>query len=147
MGSILRGRRLVFILFCVGLADPPAMHGQSLSGAFGDGGGERGREHGEWGRIAFVSNREGNNDIYLMRPDGTDVVNITNHPASDRLPSWSWDGSKIAFQSTRNGNTEVYVMDDDGSNVVRLTDDPAVDTSPSWTADGRVLFSSNRSGR
>lgn len=99
------------------------------------------------GRIAFVSNRTGNNDIYVMRPDGSGLVNLTNHPASDRLPAWSPDGRKIAFRSNRDGNTEIYVMDSEGSNVVRLTFDPGVDTSPSWTPDGSVLFSSNRSGR
>jgi Tol biopolymer transport system component len=105
------------------------------------------RDHNAQGRIAFVSNRSGNNDIYVMRPDGTDLVNLTHHPASDRLPAWSPDGSKIAFRSTRNGNSEIYVMNDDGSGVIRLTFDPAVDTSPAWTPEGLVLFSSNRSGR
>ena len=105
------------------------------------------QSHFRHGRIAFVSNRGGNSDIYVMYPDGTGLVNITNHPASDRLPAWSPDGTKIAFRSTRDGNSEIYVMNDDGSNVVRLTFDPAVDTSPGWTLDGRVLFSSNRSGR
>jgi dipeptidyl aminopeptidase/acylaminoacyl peptidase len=99
------------------------------------------------GRIAFASFRGGNTDIFVMRPDGTHLVNVTNNPASDRLPAWSPDGSKIAFRSTRDGNQEIYVMNDDGSNVVRLTFNRAVDTSPSWTPDGRVLFSSNRSGR
>jgi Tol biopolymer transport system component len=105
------------------------------------------REQADRGRIVFVSNRGGNNDIYVMWPDGSGVVNLTNHPASDRLPSWSPDGSRIAFRSTRDRNAEIYVMNDDGSNVVRVTFHPAVDTSPSWTPDGRVLFSSNRSGR
>lgn len=99
------------------------------------------------GRIAFVSNREGNFDIYVMRPDGTHVVNVSNNPASDRLPAWSTDGRKIAFRSTRDGNSEIYVINDDGTHVVRLTSDPGVDTSPSWTPEGKVLFSSNRSGR
>lgn len=99
------------------------------------------------GRIAFVRFNAGNNDIYVMNPDGTGLVNVTNHRASDRLPAWSFDGSKIAFRSTRDGNQEIYVMNDDGSDVVRLTFDPAVDTSPSWTPEGRILFSSNRRGR
>ncbi|MGH9902507.1 MAG: TolB family protein [Pyrinomonadaceae bacterium] len=99
------------------------------------------------GRIAFVSTRGGNSDIYVMHPDGSGLVNLTNHPANDRLPAWSPDGSKIAFRSTRDLNAEVCVMNDDGSDVVRLTNHPAVDTSPSWTSDGKVLLSSNRSGR
>ena len=104
-------------------------------------------EQDDRGRIAFVSNRGGNFDVYVMRPDGTNVVNVTNNRFSDRLPAWSPDGSKIAFRSTRDGNAEIYVMNDDGSDVVRLTFDPRVDTSPSWTPEGQVLFSSNRSGR
>jgi len=99
------------------------------------------------GRIAFVSNRGGNSDIYVMHPDGSGLVNLTNHPASDRLPAWSFDGSKLVFRSNRDGNAEIYVMDDDGSNVVRVTFDPAFDTSPSWTPEGTIVFSSNRSGR
>src|SRR5947207_5107611 len=99
------------------------------------------------GHIAFVSNRSGNNEIYVMNPDGTGVANLTNNAASDRLPAGSASGSKIAFRSNRNGNSEVYVMNSDGSDVVRLTFNSAVDTSPNWTPDGKVLFSSNRSGR
>jgi Tol biopolymer transport system component len=99
------------------------------------------------GRIAFVSTRGGNSDIYVMRPDGSGLVNLTNHPASDRLPVWSFDGRKVVFRSTRDGNAEIYVMDDDGSDVVRVTFDPAFDTSPAWTPEGTILFSSNRSGR
>ena len=102
---------------------------------------------GNEGRIAFVSNRGGNSDIYVMNLDGSGLVNLTNHPASDRLPAWSPDGSKIVFRSNRHGNTEIYVMNDDGSMVDRVTSNPAVDTSPAWTPEGRIVFSSNRSGR
>jgi len=99
------------------------------------------------GRIAFVSNRNGNLDIYVMRPDGSNVVNLTNNPARDEFPAWSPDGSKIAFVSNRDGNREIYVMNDDGSNVVRLTFNPATDSFPSWTPEGTIVFSSRRSGR
>jgi Tol biopolymer transport system component len=99
------------------------------------------------GRIAFVSNRTGNNDIHVMRPDGSDVHNLTNNPAGDDFPAWSPDGSRIAFRSNRDGNREIYVMNDDGNDVVRLTFDRAIDTTPSWTPDGMIVFSSNRSGR
>ncbi|MEO7672835.1 MAG: hypothetical protein ABIU09_02010 [Pyrinomonadaceae bacterium] len=49
------------------------------------------------GRIAFVGFRSGKSDIYVMQPDDSGAVNVTNNPASDRLPALSPDGSKIAL--------------------------------------------------
>jgi TolB protein len=40
-------------------------------------------------QIVFVSNREGNKDVYIMNADGSEVINLTNHPADDWHPSWS----------------------------------------------------------
>jgi TolB protein len=37
-------------------------------------------------RIAFVSDRDGNNEIYIINIDGTGLIRLTNHPANDRLP-------------------------------------------------------------
>jgi TolB protein len=94
-------------------------------------------------KIAFVSNRDGNSDIYLMNPDGTNPVNITNHPAYDGQPSWSPDGKKIAFVSDRDGNQEIYVMNAcDGTNQVRLTfSSPLMAYDPDWSPDGtKIVF-------
>ncbi len=68
--------------------------------------------------IAFETQRDGNREIYVMKPDGSDGINVTNNAAPDGDAAWSPDGSKIAFASTRDGNTEIYVMDVDGSNVI-----------------------------
>ncbi|MGH2538376.1 MAG: TolB family protein [Candidatus Promineifilaceae bacterium] len=91
------------------------------------------------GRIAFASDRNGNEEIYLMNADGTGVLNLTNHPAADGMPAWSPDGRKIAFASDRSGNEEIYVMDADGSNVTRLTYDAAHDEWPAWSPDGEQI--------
>ena len=61
--------------------------------------------------IAFVSNREGNYEIYVMGSDGSNPRRLTDHPAEDRSPSWSPDGRHIAFDSNRDGDWEIYVMD------------------------------------
>ncbi len=99
-------------------------------------------------RIAFVSDREGNWDIYLMNADGSDLRNLTNNPGLDGHPSWSPDGSRLMFYSDRDGDRDIYVMDVDGSNVVQLTNDPGADHSPAWSPDGtRVAFISDREGR
>lgn len=85
-------------------------------------------------KIAFYSLRDGNYEIYVMNPDGSNPTNLTNNPAHDLGPSFSPDGSRIIFTSFRSGNREIFVMNADGSNPLRLTDNPADDFSPSWGA-------------
>jgi Tol biopolymer transport system component len=99
------------------------------------------------GTIAFQSNRDGNNEIYVMNGDGSGLTNLTNNPADDAAPFWSPDGKRIAFQSSRNGNSEVYVMSADGSNPTRLTNNPSDDAVDGWSPDGkRILFHTARDG-
>jgi Tol biopolymer transport system component len=95
------------------------------------------------GKIAFTRSGE----IFLMNPDGSDQVNLTNNPAGDGAPSWSPDGRKIVFTSSRDGNSEIYTMNADGSNVVRLTNNAAGDGDASFSPDGsRIVFGSDRDG-
>ena len=99
-------------------------------------------------QIVFVSDRDGNGEIYVMDTEGKNQRNLTNHPASDFAPAWSPDGKKIAFVSTRRrGSDDIYVMDAKGRNVQRLTDHPGSDEKPAWSPDGRkIAFNSNRDG-
>jgi TolB protein len=102
---------------------------------------------GEW--IAFASVRDSLYwELYLMRPDGSDVQRLTWwEDASDLSPSWSPDSTRLAFASKRDGNWEIYTMDRNGDNLVRLTNDPADDTNPAWSPDGsRIAFASTRDG-
>ena len=73
--------------------------------------------------IAFSSRRDGNWEIYTVRPDGTDLRRLTRNEAFDAAPAWSPDGSgTIAFASDRGGvDSHLYLMADDGSGVRRLT--------------------------
>jgi Tol biopolymer transport system component len=98
-------------------------------------------------KIAFVSNRDGNQEIYIMNADGSNPLRLTHAPGIDWAPSWSPDGTKIVFISERDGNDEIYMMNADGSEQTRLTDNTANDRSPSWSPDGtRMAFISDREG-
>jgi len=98
-------------------------------------------------KIAFVSDRDGNQEIYVMNADGSDQTNITNNSASERDAEWSPDGSKIAFVSHCDGNQEIYVMNADGSDQTNITNNPANDYSPEWSPDGtHIVFVSDRDG-
>ena len=96
-------------------------------------------------KIVFHSDREGNNEIYKMKSDGSNQTQLTFNEASDTYPVWSPDGRQIAFQSNRDGNNEIYVMDADGTNQRNLTNHPASDSFADWSPDGsRIIFSSKR---
>jgi Tol biopolymer transport system component len=97
-------------------------------------------------KIAFQSNRDGNDEIYAMAEGGSGQTRLTNNPASDFRPSWSPAGDKIAFTSNRDGNNEIYVMNADGTGVARLTNDPANDRQPTWSINRRIAFTSDRTG-
>lgn len=102
---------------------------------------------GAEGRIAFVSDRDGSREIYVMNPDGSGQTRLTTDPAADTSPSWSPDGARIAFTSDRDGNNEIYVVNSDGSGQTRLTNNPAADGWPSWSPDGsKIIFTSDRDG-
>ena len=54
-------------------------------------------------KIAFSSNRDGNWEIYLMNPDGSQQKRLTQNSARDFSPVWSPDGEQILFVSNRDG--------------------------------------------
>jgi serine/threonine-protein kinase len=100
--------------------------------------------------IVFSSDRDGpdpvgdlgNQEIYVMRVDGSGQRRLTFHDAVDNAPAWSADGRRIAFVSRRDGDSEIYVMNGDGTGLRRLTNltpSGLGATQPAWSPDGRRI--------
>lgn len=96
-------------------------------------------------RIAFVSNRNGLNDVYVIGLDEASPRNLTAFRANDLTPSWSPDGAYITFASDRTGYSDIYIIRPDGTELRNLTNHWRQDTSPVWSPDGtRIAFVSDR---
>jgi Tol biopolymer transport system component len=94
-------------------------------------------------RIAFNSDRSGNNDIYIMDADGSNVKRITTNPAADFDPSWGPDG-RIAFVSERGMSPDIFIMNVDGTGQKQLTNNKWDDFRPCLGVDGKIVFQSRR---
>ena len=71
-------------------------------------------------RIAFMSRRAGNWEIYVVNVDGSEAQRLTDNPADDGLPTWSPDGRVLAFVSNRDGSWGVWAMTATGEDQQQL---------------------------
>lgn len=92
---------------------------------------------GQW--IAFDSNLEGNQDIYMMPAAGGEPRRVTRDPGDDFQPDLSGDGREITFHSTRNATRDIYVINADGSGERRLTSDAGESYNPAFSRDGLAI--------
>ena len=90
-------------------------------------------------RLAFLSDRDGDSEIYLINADGTGLVQLTHNSVGDLAAVWSPDSSRLVFGSDRDGDWEVFLMNADGTGIVQLTHNSGQDSSPAWSPDGRRL--------
>ncbi|HEY7612561.1 MAG TPA: LpqB family beta-propeller domain-containing protein [Gemmatimonadales bacterium] len=89
-----------------------------------------------------------NDQIFVMNPDGSEIVQLTSTTGHAEGPAWSPDGTRIAFTGGVSfSDADIFVMDADGSNVIQLTTFSGVDAVPDWSPDGtKIAFHSDRSG-
>jgi Tol biopolymer transport system component len=82
---------------------------------------------GEW--LAFFESGK-QEDIFVIKTDGTEQRQLTNDIHRNRSPRWSPDGKRIAFYSNRSGRYEVWTIAPDGSGLQQLT----------YTSGGRAVY-------
>lgn len=99
------------ILFAIAILTSSYSMGQSERNLTNNSGQDRYASYSPSGdKILFESNRDGNWNIYLMDPDGSNQQKLTSDPSDNRRPSWHPSGSKILFESTRSGQNYLYEL-------------------------------------
>jgi TolB protein len=66
-------------------------------------------------RLSFVSDRDGNPELYTLDALGRGAVRLTHTPATERAAVWSPDGRRLAYTAEDETHTEIYVMNADGT--------------------------------
>jgi len=98
------------------------------------------------GRIVF----DDFEDVFTMRPDGTDVRRLTSEPGSEFDGAFSPDGVSVVYRDSRRGineDDEIYLARADGTARRNLTVEPTNEWGPDWSSDGEwIAFSSDREG-
>jgi TolB protein len=84
-------------------------------------------------KLAFVSNRDGNPEIYVVNRDGSGLRRMTNNPAIDEAPTWSPTGNQMAWVSDRSASPHIYVMNADGTGQRLLIGNGYCDR-PTWSS-------------
>jgi TolB protein len=98
-------------------------------------------------RIAFVSDRSGAKELWVMRWDGSEAQQLTSHRSIAIGPAWSPDGSHLAFTSFLAGRPGLYVLKPTEGTMKPLSESAGVNSSPSFSPDGRqVAFASGADG-
>lgn len=101
-------------------------------------------------RLAFVSNVNGNSELYVVNADGSGLVRLTNTPGSELRPAWSPDGTQLVYDMSVDDPTvarDLFIINADGTGARQLVTGGRDNIHASWSPDGgRIAFSSRRNG-
>ena len=102
-------------------------------------------------RVVFETDRNGNDDLYSVRTDGTDLKRLTSDTADDQQPHWSPDGQSIVFHRVPHSgaftHASLHIVQADGTGERLLVDSVSHDYDATWTPDGKwIVFSCDQFG-
>lgn len=101
------------------------------------------------GLIAFYSNRTGNQEIYVMKPDGSDQRQLTNDGDQKYDCTWSPDGTKLFYLTysgslLKKGQYELHVIDVATGSEKVIGSDIYREERPVWSPDSKMILYSVR---
>jgi Tol biopolymer transport system component len=67
-------------------------------------------EPDNYGKIAFISSRDCDREIYVMDADGKNIRGITDNFVDDLNPAWSPDGLMVAFFGKRSSSSQTEMV-------------------------------------
>jgi TolB protein len=135
------GRRIAYAsengtaTVCVWLMNADGSHKRRLT--------DQTDEYPSWsadGLIAFSRLSSGNGDIFVIRPDGSGVRELTAGLEQDESPAFSPDGRWIAFERGFEGHRDLWLMRADGSHAHPIVATARDEVQPSWSPDGDTLL-------
>jgi eukaryotic-like serine/threonine-protein kinase len=99
---------------------------------------------GKW--LALYNRLERQQDIFIMRTDGSGLARLTDDVARDWTPRFTADGAGVTFYSNKSGAYDGWMIQRDGSGRTRLTAFPGGVTYVMLAPDGRRLVTTSQSG-
>jgi TolB protein len=98
-------------------------------------------------RFAFISDRTGHKEVFLMRWDGSEVQQLTNHKSVALAPAWSPAGDWLVFTSFLSGRPQLYSLRPTEGFLKPISSLPGVNSSATLSPDGtRVAFAAGDGG-
>jgi TolB protein len=90
-------------------------------------------------KIAFISKRTGNKEVYMADYDGFAEVQLTKNGTINLSPAWSPFGDQIVFTSFRAGKPDLYMVDIATKTMKEYLSYPGMNSAASWSPDGKEI--------
>jgi len=97
--------------------------------------------------LLYPVNRTSSSNLFLLRPEGGQILNLHEDDDEDIFPACSPDRRWIAFTSERGDARHICLLDLISGEVKQLTHGKGINQAPVWSPDGkRIAFTSDRDG-
>ena len=100
--------------------------------------------------ILYISDRDGNNELYLYNLESQETKRLTNNTSNEKYTSWAPQGDRIAFttqyyEEGKPDRNDVFILDLTSGEITQITNNEFNDSEIAWSPQGdRIAFHSTR---